>query len=53
MFWPHHPQPVTPRKAVAELTVYRTASAPLNTTTIIIEAVPPSQPAPTTTRRPR
>lgn len=39
MFWLRHPQPVTPRKAVAELTVTSTSEAALNTRTIVVEKV--------------
>ena len=38
MFWLHHPQPVRPRKAVAEQMVARTAVAPISTTLIVVEA---------------
>lgn len=37
MFWLHHPQPVRPRKAVAELTVSRYAASPMNTSLIIVD----------------
>ncbi|MCU6435620.1 hypothetical protein LPB67_17715 [Undibacterium sp. Jales W-56] len=40
MFWLHHPQPVRPRKAVAEQTVKSQAPAPVNTHLIVIEKIP-------------
>ena len=40
MFWLHHPQPVRPRKAVAELTVARHSASPMSTSVIIVDAAP-------------
>ena len=40
MFWLHHPQPVRPRKAVAELTVVQKAVVPMNTAVIVIDSHP-------------
>lgn len=40
MFWLHHPQPVRPRKAVAEQMVVQKAVAPMSTTVIVIDSHP-------------
>lgn len=37
MFWIRHPQPVTSRRAVAELSVKRSAVAPMSTRLLIVE----------------
>ena len=41
MIWPRHPQPVTPRKAVAELAVKSTAASKVSTELILVERIAP------------
>lgn len=40
MFWLHHPQPVRPRKAVAEQMVATKMLVPMSTAVIIIDSHP-------------
>lgn len=40
MFWLHHPQPVRPRKAVAEQTVKSQVLVPMDKNVIVIEKIP-------------